>query len=90
MIYKSKNEEINLEKLTRVYPASVVELDGDVSEMSLEWTDINESKVKVLKYVLVFDFTPLNQEEKSKTTLSFDTKDELILEMQKVMEIISG
>lgn len=90
MIYSSKSRDIDLEKLVRLYPASVVELNGDVAEMSLEWTDLNADKVKVLNYVLVFDFTPQNQEEKVKTTLSFNTKDELILEMQKVAEVLNG
>ncbi|MCW9026784.1 MAG: hypothetical protein OQJ77_05660 [Thiovulaceae bacterium] len=90
MIYKTKEVDVDLSKLTRLYPASVVELNGDVAEMSLEWTDLNEDKVKVLRYILVFDFTPLNQEEKIKTTLSFNTKDELILEMQKVSEALNG
>ena len=90
MIYKTKEGDVDLSKLTRLYPASVVELNGDVAEMSLEWTDLNEDKVKVLRYILVFDFTPFNQEEKIKTTLSFNTKDELILEMQKVSEALNG
>lgn len=90
MIYKTKEGDVNLEKLTRLYPASVVELNGDIAEMSLEWTDLNEDKVKVLRYVLVFDLTPQNQEEKIKTTLSFETKEELIEEMQKVSEVLNG
>ncbi|WP_373070459.1 hypothetical protein [Sulfurimonas sp.] len=90
MIYNTKDGELDLSKLTRLYPASVVELNGDVAEMSLEWTELNEDKVKVLNYVLVFDFTPQGQEEKIKTTLVFNTKDELIEEMQKVSEAING
>lgn len=90
MIYKTKEGDVDLDKLTRLYPASVVELNGDVAEMSLEWTDLNADKVKVLRYVLVFDLTPKDQEEKVKTTLSFNTKDELILEMQKVSEVLNG
>jgi hypothetical protein len=89
-MYNTKEGDIDLSKLVRLYPASVVELNGDVAEMSLEWTDMNQDKVKVLNYVLVFDFTPQGQEEKVKTTLSFDTKDELILEMRKVSETLNG
>jgi len=88
-IYKSSNGDIDLTNLTRLYPAAVVDLDGDVSEMSLEWTDDNGDKVNILRYVLVFDFTPHGQEEKIKTTLNFDTKDELIAELQKVAVLFS-
>lgn len=88
-IYKSKDGDIDLTNLTRLYPASVVDLDGDVSEMSLEWTDMNGDKVKILRYVLVFDFTPHGQEEKIKTIINFDTKEELIDELQKVAILFS-
>lgn len=88
-IYKTKEGDLDLTKLTRLYPASVVDLDGDVSEMSLEWTDMNGDKVKILGYVLVFDFTPHGQEEKIKTTINFDTKEELIDELQKVAVLFS-
>jgi len=90
MIYNSNMGDIDLSKLTRLYPASVVESNGDVAEMSLEWTELNEDKVKVLHYVLVFDFTPANQEEKIKTTLTFSSKNDLIAEMQKVSEFFNG
>jgi len=90
MIYKTKEGEIDLSKLTRLYPAAVIELGGDKAEMSLEWTDINGDKVKVLNYILVFDLTPHAQEEKIKTTLKFSSKDELIQEMQKVSEFLNG
>jgi hypothetical protein len=90
MIYKTKEGEIDLSKLTRLYPAVVIELGGDVAEMSLEWADMNGDKVRVLNYVLVFDFTPMGEEEKIKTILKFSSKDELIEEMQKVSEFING
>jgi len=83
-IYKYKNKELDLSELVRVYPASVVDLDGDVSEMSLEWTKLNGDKVKILRYVLVFDFTQHGQEEKVKTIIDFDSLEELMQELQKV------
>lgn len=88
-IYKSKDGDLDLTNLTRLYPASVVDLDGDVSEMSLEWTDMNADKVNILRYVLVFDFTPQGDDIKIKTTINFDTKDELIAELEKVALLFS-
>ena len=84
MIYKSKEGDLDLEKITRLYPAVVVEMQGEMAEMSLEWMDMNEGKVNIVHYVLVFDFTPLNEDVKDRTTLIFETKDELIDEMQEV------
>ena len=88
MIHKIKDIILDLSKLKNVYPASVVEYNGDISEMSLEWTEINEDKVKILKYILVFDF--ISKDDKNiKETINFNTKDELIQEMIKVSKLLS-
>ena len=84
MIYKSKIGDIDLSRLTRLYPAAVVEMQGEVAEMSLEWMEMNEGKVNLNSYVLVFDFTPPKEEVKDKIVLSFETKDELIETMTEV------
>lgn len=86
MIYNSKDGEIDLSKITRLYPAAVIEMYGEVAEMSLEWMDSNADKVKLLHYVLVFDFTPLNEEVKNKQVLNFETKDELMQAMTEVAQ----
>ncbi len=87
MIYKLKDRDIDLSRLTRLYPAAVIEMQGEVAEMSLEWMEMNEGKVKLNGYVLVFDFTPPNEEVKDKIILNFETKDELIKEMQEVAKL---
>ena len=84
MIYKSKDGDIDLSKITRLYPAAVIEMYGEVAEMSLEWMEDNAQKVKVLHYVLVFDLTPLNVEVKDKKTLTYETREELIDAMTEV------
>ena len=86
MIYNSKIGEIDLSKLTRLYPAAVVEMHGDEAEMSLEWIEMNEGKVNLREYILVFDFTAPKEEKKNKKTLHFNTKDELIKTMQEVAQ----
>ena len=63
---------------------SIVDLNGDVAEMSLEWAELYADKVKLNSYVLVFDFTPIHEEKKNRTVLEFKTKDELLLAMQEV------
>lgn len=88
MIYKSKEGDLDLDAVTRLYPAVVVDMHGEVAEMSLEWMDMNMGKVKIVHYVLVFDFTPLNEDVKNRTTLVFATKDELIAEIQEVAKLL--
>jgi len=86
MIYKSKVGDIDLSKITRLYPAALIDAQGEVAEMSLEWIEMNEDKVKLLNYVLVFDFTPQGSDEKKRTVLEFEKRDELITAMTEVAQ----
>lgn len=90
MIYKSKIGDINLSKITRLYPAVVVDLNGEVAEMSLEWADLYGDKVEIKSFVLIFDFTPANEESKERAVLEFETKDELISAMQEVSQFFQN
>jgi hypothetical protein len=87
MIYKSIIGELDLSNITRLYPAAVVDMQGEVAEMSLEWIDLYGDKVKILKYVLVFDFTPLHEDVKDRKILEFETKEALIAEMSEVAKL---
>jgi len=86
MIYKSKDGDIDLEKITRLYPAGVIDAHGDIAEMSLEWCEMSGDKVKITEYILVFDFTPANAEVKDRKVLHFSTKDELMVTIYEVAQ----
>ncbi|MDQ1264153.1 MAG: hypothetical protein QG559_1154 [Campylobacterota bacterium] len=86
MIYKTKIGDIDLSRVIRLYPAVVIELDGDIAEMSLEWAEMNGEKVKINSYVLVFDFTQSGEKSRDKKELHFDSRDELIFAMQEVAQ----
>lgn len=86
MTYKSKDGDINLSKITRLYPAAVIDMQGEVAEMSLEWIEDNENKVKLLHFVLVFDFTLRDAKERDRKILVFKTKDELFECMREVSQ----
>jgi len=88
MIYKTSEGELDLSKITRLYPAVVVDMQGEVAEMSLEWEELYGDKVKIVHYVLVFDFTPLNEDVKERTTLVFETKEALIAEINEVAKYL--
>ncbi len=89
MIYRSKEGDIDLTNLVRLYPAVVVDMQGEIAEMSLEWIDIYGDKVKTVHYVLVFDKTKTGDEEKDRVVLTFDTKEELVQEMQEVAKLFN-
>ncbi|MDD2567548.1 MAG: hypothetical protein PHI89_02980 [Thiovulaceae bacterium] len=82
--YLSSQGAIDLTKLTRLYPAVVVDMHGERAEMSLEWAELYGDKVTLCAYVLVFDFTPPKEEKKERIVLEFATKEALMNEMQEV------
>lgn len=86
MIYQSKEGTLDLTKITRLYPAVVIEMQGEIAEMSLEWFDLYGEKVKLVSFVLVFDFTKHGEDVKIRTVLNFETKDALIATMQEVSQ----
>ena len=86
MNYEYKGEVISLENLTRLYGAVVIDMQGEVAEMSLEWYELYGDKVKLLNYVLVFDYTPPGEQVRDKKVLEFATQDELINTMQEVAQ----
>ncbi|NPA59584.1 MAG: hypothetical protein GXO30_03845 [Epsilonproteobacteria bacterium] len=90
MIYNSKIGEIDLANVRKIYPAGVVEVDGEVARMSLEWIDTNEGKVNLHGFVLVFDFTPIGEEVRDETILEFKTKEELFISMNEVSKLFQN
>lgn len=86
MIYKSKVGDLDLSKVTRLYPAAVVDMHGEVAQMSLEWADMNGDKVKIKSFVLVFDFDALTEDVQNRVEINFDTKEELIQTMTEVAQ----
>ena len=88
MIYKTSEGDVDLSKLTRLYPAAVVDMQGEIAEMSLEWMDLYGDKIKLVHFVLVFDFTPAGENVKVRTVLTFETKEELIAEIHEVAKYL--
>ena len=86
MIYNSTIGPIDLSRLTRLYPAAIVSMQGEKAEMSLEWTELYGDKVEILSYVLVFDFTPAGTDIKERKVLEFTSQEELTHVMQEVAQ----
>ena len=86
MIYKSKEGDISLNNLTRLYGAVVIDMQGEIAEMSLEWFDLYGDKVVMKSYVLVFDYTLPGENIRDKKVLEFETKEELLATMNEVAQ----
>ena len=85
-IYPTIHGDLDLSRIVRLYPAVVVDMHGERAEMSLEWVELYGEKVKLLSYILVFDFTAPKEEQKDRVVLEFASKEDLLAEMQKVSQ----
>ena len=85
MIYSYKDEVYDLTKVTRLYPAAIVEVPGDDNaQVSLEWADMKKDVIDIACYVLVFDFDPVGEVPTNRKELVCETKEELFAVMQEV------
>ncbi len=88
MIYKLNDIEIDLKKITRLYPAATVNVSGERAQVSLEWADMKKDTVKIESYVLVFDIDPLEDVPKNRVEVVYKTKEELILAINDVAKYL--
>ena len=80
-----RDKEIDLTKVVRIYPAVVVEFEGEKSEMSLQWTEENMDSITILEYVLNIDYS---QNRDIGDRFTFATQEELLEAVQELYEII--
>jgi len=88
MIYKAQNREIDLEKITRLYPAATVNAAGEQAQVSLEWAEMKADVIDIESYVLVFDIDPLEEVPKNRIELVYETKEELIVAINDVAQYL--
>lgn len=84
MIYRHKEYEIDLTKITRLYPAALIRAGGESASVSLEWADMKKEQVILEAYVLICDFDPVGELPVNRIELRFETKDELFKAMNDI------
>lgn len=84
MIFKVNGNEIDLTKITRLYPAVLIHAGGESASVSLEWAELKAEKVKVEAYVLICDFDPVGELPINRVELRYTTKEELFDVMQAI------
>lgn len=88
MIYRHKEETIDLAKVTRLYPAALISAGGESASVSLEWADSKADKVTLECYVLICDFDPLGEVPVNRVELKFNTKEELFGTMNEIGDLL--
>jgi hypothetical protein len=80
MIFKYKKHNLDLDKITRLYPAALITIPNEeATQVSLEWAEIKKDKITIEAYMLIFDFDPIGEIPVNRVELKFNDKKELDL-----------
>lgn len=88
MIYRHKNYEIDLTKVTRLYPAALISAGGESASVSLEWAQMKEGKIVLEAYVLICDFDPVGEIPLNRIEVKFETKEALFGAMNEIARLL--
>lgn len=90
MIFESNGQEIDLKKITRLYPAVLIQAGGESASVSLEWAEMKADQITVEAYLLVCDVDPVGEVPLNRIELRYETKEALFCAMEEVAERFKG
>ena len=86
MIYSADGKEIDLTKITRIYPAALIHAGGESASVSLEWAEMKAEQITLEAYVLICDFDPVGEVPINRIELRYATKEALFAAMQEIAQ----
>lgn len=86
MIYVADGKEIDLLKITRLYPAALISAAGESASVSLEWAEMKAEQITLEAYVLICDFDPVGEVPINRIELRYATKEALFEAMQEIAQ----
>jgi len=90
MIFEADGKQIDLTKITRIYPAALIRAGGESASVSLEWAELKADRITLEAYLLICDVDPVGEIPVNRVELRFDTKEELFTCMQEIAIQIRG
>jgi len=90
LLFEAQGLTLDLGRITRLYPAAIVEGAGAEAQVSLEWAQMKHADVTIAEYVLVFDFDAPGEVPQQRQILHFDTKEALFETMQRVSDMFEA
>lgn len=84
MIFITDGKEIDLTKITRIYPAALIHAAGESASVSLEWAELKADQITLEAYVLICDFDRVGEIPIHRVELRYTTKEELFQAMQEI------
>ncbi len=88
--YAYDGGEIDLLKVTRLYPAALISAGGESASVSLEWAEMKKEQITLEAYVLICDFDPVGEVPVNRVEIRFDTKEELFSAMSEISAIVQS
>lgn len=88
MIYRYEKYEIDLDKVTRLYPAALISAGGESASVSLEWAEMKKDQILLEAYVLICDFDPVGEVPLNRVELRFETKEKLFNAMGEIGNLL--
>jgi hypothetical protein len=82
--FVSSGQKIDVDKITRIYPAALIHAGGESASVSLEWAELKADQISLETYLLVCDFDPIGEVPLNRIELRYDTKEELFRVMQEI------
>jgi len=88
--YESQGKVIELNHLTRLYPAVLIQVNAnEQAQVSLEWAKLKTEYIDIKSYILVFDIDPLGEIPENRIILEFTSEEALVHEMQRVAPLLN-
>lgn len=84
MLLVTSGVQIDLAKITRLYPAALIHVAGESASVSLEWAELKAGQITLEAYVLICDFDPIGEVPINRVELRYETKEELFEVMQTI------
>jgi 5S rRNA maturation endonuclease (ribonuclease M5) len=85
-----EGKEIDLAKITRLYPAALIHAGGESASVSLEWAELKSEQITLEAYQLICDFDPVGEVPLNRVELRFETKEGLFRVMQEMAKQIKN
>ena len=86
MMFEVNGEQIDLAKITRLYPAALIHAGGESASVSLEWAELKAEQITLEAYLLICDFDPVGEIPTNRIELRYTTKEELFSVMEEIAQ----
>lgn len=90
IIFEADGKQIDLAKITRLYPAVLIHVGGESASVSLEWAELKADQISVETYLLVCDFDPVGEVPVNRIELRYPTKEALLYDMQCIVQQLNS